>query len=276
VLAPLPVPNRSNPDRSSPERRFSAIVSRHKEARSAIREARHALGLARESARELEEADDAERQARHAFETERDRLDPRRTRPVRLVVSCVVCVIAFFLDVLGVAAALHGVLAEPGYRGLVVVTAAVLIGIAWRGGLARRERSWLALVPGLLVLVGIALLGVLHADAARAGGASAWRADGVAALCGLLLLATVGVGAAVVARTEPGAVAVLRRRWRAARGTLCSAEQTARADRERAEIAIGSLVALIEGELDESDDAQMRDAVLALVSKVAGAGALRP
>jgi hypothetical protein len=224
------------------------LLTGHPEARTLLSEASHWHGLAAHSAALAATASRAADLARLHYEELCHRLDPRGHRRTRYEVACAL-VAAIGLALAGLArielAPWIDVTGRPAGWLVATAMAALWLSGAWLAAFSGRlRRVLLAVAAGAVTALLSGLVGTLPMVL-------------LAVLSGLLAL----VAAALLACTEPAALARGRRHWRRASRHRDAAAATAQSDAEAATISRESWLGLVRAATAVEDEQVAREAI---------------
>jgi hypothetical protein len=234
------------------------LLAGHPEARSLLSEASHWRGLAEHSDAVAATVGRAADLARLRHEELRHRLDPRGRRRGRYGVACalVAAIGGALAGLARIELARWADVAAPPAAHLAVWLVAMTVAAVWLAG------AWLAATSGrtrraLLAAAAVALATLPAALAVADGGGSRLGGTLSAVLCALLAI----IAAALIARTEPAALARTRRHWRHAARHRDTAAATARADASTAAVTRESWLGLVRTTAAEEDEQLAREAI---------------
>lgn len=238
------------PRELGPRRGVVRLLASHPEAQSLMAEAGHCHALAEYSATEETRTFKVMQECQLRYVELRHRLDPRGRRTIHFGVTLALtaAIVAALLVLNDIEFA--GVLAGP-VTAAAAATAA-WTGCAWLAAITAREGHGgrLAAVIGGTVSSGL-LLAILHGDGR---GPDLRYRLGAGVLAALLILGLVAVAAALIVRTEPASLLLVRYQWHRSQSAYEAAVAIRRSDAEAAAATGQGWRGLIQPQADPPTD----------------------
>ena len=228
------------------------------DAESHLREARHRRLQEANSKVSAEKAHALLQSARRRYEDARNIIDPERRRPVHFVLALATSALAAVALASLTWIELHGVRADFLDFPLVLATTAVWLGWAWRAAIARRDHerrqtAALTVTSGVLATI----LAVVYSNA-PGDWMRSWYGDLPGVAVALLIIGIAAATSAIIERTEPMQLLVLRWQWRRAQRAHEIAVRDARAAAQSAAAAMTAWLALVRVRAWESTGSERR------------------
>ena len=255
--------------RPTPARIIGELLLDHPEASSRLAAATRWRALAVWSAANGRRKFTAVQAARLAYEELAYVLEPRRRRPINLVIGLLL------LIMLSAGLVMLDLIELGGMRSVLAALAATVVWLtaAWLDAVAVSQRRWtlVAAITGAGSLLAL-LLVVLHAVGSYPASPDVSRRAVFGVLTGAFILVLTVGAAALMANLESASLLAARRRWYRARAAYEEAAEIEQADSRAATVAKESWLGLVRARVATiaADDDQLVQATMAWADALVG------